>query len=796
MKKLMFVFLLVIVQGCSKSEDKIKNYLASGKSLYQQGIYDKAKIEFKNVIQLDAKQSDAYYHLALIDEKNQNWQGMFANLTQVTRLDPKNNDAFLKLGRLTLLSGRAEDTLKHADAVLKNAPDNPDGLALKGAVFVKQGNLDGAMTLADQILKKYPDHTDAISLKTVIYLSKKDMSAALETVEKALQTKPTELSLELLKLQVHSQSKNLAAVEQDYLNLIKQFPDKLEYTYALVKHYADNGQEDKALTTLQEVIDSHPDKMQPKLVLIDFQMQKTPEIAEKSLTTYLAQYPGESDLHFRLAALYIKQNKLTEAKQALNKIVELKPTAKEGLSAKIMLAKLALQENDSSSADSFIKEVLTTDGRNLEALLLKARLDLQKGLYDEVISNLRTVLRDYSNSDEGMVLMGQAYLKKNSPELAEENFRKALAVNPANFDALMPVVSNMLKNKDLSRADELLQKALAVKPDNPGALQALAQIRLMQKDWSGTQKIADTIASKPKGAGFSKFLSAKISEDQGLYKEAISQYKEALAISPELSDALRGMVNSYAALKQGNVMLAYLDEFMKAHPDDSYSWLLKGQLLANEKHFDDALKVLSDAVVKWPKTPEFYEAIAAIHVQKKETDKAIAILIKGLEAMPEEVRLSVMLASTYEQMGDYAKALETYDALIAKHPTVDIATNNLVSLLLDHFNTKENIERAVSLAKHFEKSDQPYFVDSYAWALINSGKNEEALQLLRNVVKKLPEVPVFRYHLGLAYHKTNSKALAVTELEEALKLGDKTGGFIEKEAVEKLLKTIKTASPT
>jgi len=795
MKRLMFVFLLVLVQGCVKSEDKIKDYLASGKSLYQQGSYDKAKIEFKNVIQLDAKQADAYYYLALIDEKNQNWQGMFANLTQVTNLDPKHNDAFLKLGRLSLLSGRVDETLKHVEAALKNNADNPDALALKGAVFVKQGNLNGAMALSEQILSQHPDHTDAVSLKTVVYMSKNDMKAALATVEKALLTKPSEISLLLLKLQVHSQSKNLAAVEQDYLNLIKQFPDKLEYTYALVKYYADNAQEDKALTTLQTLIDSHPDKLQPKLVLVDFQMQKTPELAEKSLTTYLAQFPGESDLHFRLAALYIKQNKLAEAKQTLSKVVELKADAKEGLSAKIMLAKLALQENDSELALNFVNQVLAVDGHNLEGLLLKARLDLQKGLYDEVISNLRGVLRDYSNSDEGMVLMGQAYLKKNSPELAEENFRKALAVNPANFDALMPVVSNLIKNKEIARADELLQKALAVKPNHAGALRALAQVRLMQKDWSGTQKVADTIASKPKGAGFSKFLSGKISEEQGLYKEAIGQYKEALTISPDLSDALRGMASSYEALKQPEVMLAFLEEFITAHPDDSYPWLLKSQLLANDKRFDDALKVLSAAAVKWPKTPEFYETMATIHIEKKETDKAVAILINGLKAMPEQIRLSVMLASTYEQTGDYAKALETYDALIAKHPTVDIAVNNVVSLLLDHFNTKENVDRAVTLAKRFELSEQPYFVDSYAWALINSGKNEEALKLLRDVIKKMPDVPVFRYHLGMAYHKTNSKALAITELEQALEMGKKAGGFIEKEAVENLLKTIKADTP-
>lgn len=795
MKKLLLIFLLVAVQGCTKSEDKVKNYLESGKSLFQKGNLDKAKIEFKNVIQLDSKQADAYYHLALIDEKNQNWQGMFANLKQTTQLDAKNNDAFLKLGRLTLLSGHPDETLGYIEAVLKNAADNPDALALKGAVYVKQNNLDGAMALADQVLNQHPDHTDAISLKTVVFLSKNDTASALTTVEKALQTKPNDLSLLMLKLQVHAQTKNMAAMEQDYLELIKLFPDKLEYTYALVKHYADNDQIDKAISNLQALVDSHADNMQPKLVMLDLLMQKKPELIDKSLADYLVKFPEEPELYFRLAALKLKDGKLPEAKQALNKIVELKSEGKEGIKAKVMLAKLAVQENDAETAQAMLTSVLTTDARNLDALMLKARLDLAKGLYDDVITNMRVVTQDYSSSDDALVLLGQAFLKKNSPELAEENFRKALALNPANFEALIPVASKLIKNKEAKRAEELLTKALEAKPDHPAALQALAQVRMLQKDWEGTQKVADMIGSKPKGAGFSKFIGGKISEEQGLYKEAIGQYKEALATAPDLQDALRGMATSYEALNDRKSMLTFLDGFIAAHPEDSYPWLLKGQLLANDKRLDDALKVLAEATGKWPKTADFYEAAVNVHLEKKATDQALATINKGLEAVPGQLNLSIQLASIHEQNGDFAKALEIYEALNTQHPSVEIVVNNLVSLLIDHFNNKENIDRAVVLAKRFEHSEQPYFVDTYAWALVNSGKNEEALQLLRDVVKKDPQTPVFRYHLGSAYFNTNSKALAKTELEQALELGKKAGEFLEKDATEKLLNSIKSASP-
>jgi len=796
MKILIFIFLLVTLQGCGKPDDKIKHYLDSGKSLYKEGNYDKAKIEFKNVLQLDGKRAEAYYHLALIDEKKENWQGMFKNLTQVVRLDATNYDAFLKLGKLQLLSGNQAEALKHIEKVLKSAPDNPDALALKGAVLVKQGKLNEAMILADQILKQHPEHIDAISLKTAIYLSNGDSKTALETIEKAIQLKPNEPSLLLLKLQIHSQEKNIVAVEHDFQELIKMFPDKRDYKYDLVKFYANSGQEDKALVILQELVDRNPESLEPKLVMIDFLMQKKPEKAEKLLADYLAAYPNEPDFYFRSAVIFLKQNKFTEAKQAFNKIVELKPNSQESRNAKIMLGKIALQENDPELAANLTKQILAEDAHNLEGLLLKSRLDLNKSLYDEVISNLRVVLRDFSNSDEAYVIIGQAYLGKNSPELAEENFRKALEINPANFDALIPVASNMIKNKDINRAEELLNKALSVKPDNPAALQALAQVKILQKDWIGTQKVADLIAAKPKGAGFAKFIGGKTSEEQGLYKEAIGQYKEALTLSPDLTDALTGMANCYQALKQGNEMYAYLDEFIKAHPDNSYPWLLKGQLLGQDKRLDDALKIFTDAVGKWPKIPEFYEAIANVHLELKENDKAVAIINKGLAAMPEQIRLTMMLASTYEQIGDYDKARTTYEALIAKHPDTDIAVNNLVSLLLDHFNSKENIDRAVTLSTRFERSDQPYFVDSYGWALINSGKYDEALKVLRDVVKKMPDVPVFRYHLGVAYHKTNNKALAMTELEEALNLGKKAGGFIEEGAVEQLLKAIKSESST
>ena len=628
-------------------------------------------------------------------------------------------------------------------------------------------------------------------LKTIILIAKKDFASAYATVEQALRKKPDDLALLQLKLQIHTQSNDMAAVEQDYLDLIKQFPDSLQYSYALAKHYADNGHEDKAVAMLQSVIDKHPNDLQPKLVLVDYFMQKAPEMAEKHINTFLGQFPEAADLHFRLAGLYIKQNKIAEAKQILTKVVELKPDSKDGQKSKMMLARIAFQENDFDTAKNQLKEVLGKDKHNLDAHLLKARLDIRNGLNDEVISDLRGVLRDFPNSDEAFVLLGQAYVKKNSPELAEENFRKALALNPSNFDALLPVVAAMMKNQDAARAEELLQKALKTDPNHAGALQTLAQVKIHQKDWNGAQKIADVFAADSKSKGFGKFLSGKIAEQRGLCKEAIGLYKESLSLSPDSADALRGMASCYASLEQENAMVPYLSEFIAAHPDNGYAVLLKSQLLAGAKKYEDALALLENSIGKWPKATELYEAMAMIHMENKDHEKAIAILNKGLENQADAAKINLVLASLYEQTGDYAKALAVYNDLIAKYPDDDVAVNNVVSLLLDHFNSKENVERAASLAKRFEKSNQPYFLDSYGWALLHSGRHEEALQIFKNVVSKLPDTAVFRYHLGAAYQKTGNKTEAARELQKALDLGSKSTSFPDKDEAEKLLSSIK-----
>ena len=793
MNKMMLYFFVstVLLQGCSDPAERVLGYLDSGKEFYKQENYPKAKVEFKNALQIDNNLADAYYHLALIDEKDQSWKRMFANLNRTIKLDPENNEARLKLAKLFLLSGEVERARAGVDLVLGRMPSNIEAIALNGAIFLKQGDSEAALREADKALAIDSEFFEGIGLKVVAYMNVKDFSKGEAVVNHALVTSPNELSLNLLKLQLHLVSNDDLAIEQDYKTLIKRFPKNLKFSFLLAQFYIIKQRDQDALILLQAVVEKNPDLLGPKIVLVDFLIQKDKPQAEKVLKTFIENSADKTDLYFRLANLQFQSNKVESAKQSLAWIIDNNQESKQGLAAKILLVRLALQEKNKELAFTLLAEALTIDAKYYDAMLLQAQMILLDKKYDEGISKLRAVLRDYPRSDKAMVLLARAYLKKESPELAEEYLRKAASINPGNFSAVMPVASLMINVEDYTRAEELLQKALKTNPNHAAALQALAQVRLLKKDWQGTQDIAEQIANQPKGESYSYYLKGKVAQEQGEFKEAIKQYKKALLIGPGLTDALKRLAVCHEALKQRSQMMVYLDEFMLKNPKNSYSVFIKAQLFSFNKDWKNALKLLNKGVEQWPKVPDFYELMAGIYKAKKDIPNAIGSYKKGLENNPNNVKLSLLLTAAYTSDKQYDNALAVYESLIAVNPKADVVANNFASLLLDHYPGKENTQKAVELSKRFAKSEQPFFLDTYGWALLLNGDTTESLEYLLNATSKMPGMAIFQYHLGVAQHKNNNITQAISALEKAI--SSKSSNFIEKEQAEALLLTLKVS---
>ena len=61
--------LVTSLVACGTSADSAADFIESGKKLLAEGQPEKARLEFKNAVQVDPNVAESYYQLALLDEK-------------------------------------------------------------------------------------------------------------------------------------------------------------------------------------------------------------------------------------------------------------------------------------------------------------------------------------------------------------------------------------------------------------------------------------------------------------------------------------------------------------------------------------------------------------------------------------------------------------------------------------------------------------------------------------------------------------------------------------------------------
>ena len=786
--KLLFFLASLALLGCDDSA-AVKEYIQNGKVLYEQGDYKKARIEFKNAIQADNQQADAFYHLALMDEKDRNITDMYKNLGQTIQINPENIEARLKLATLLLLSNDLERVNEQIVEILKRSENNSDALALKAAVFLKEKKIDESVKIVDAILLSDAGNLSAIQLKVALYSEEKKYTEALTIIDKALANNITDkFRLNQLKLQILFLLKDFAALEKHYITLIKNFPDKLEFSYRLADYYFQRKEVAKSIAVLKDTIAINPEVLAPKLALIKILTRRDPKQAEAQIKKYLVKTPKSAELYFSLAKVYNTQKQSVKAIEQLNLLIKNSENEQAKSNARILLAS---NEKDPKVAKALVDDVLSVDEHHLGALLLNAKFKLIKGAYDDAIVDLRGLLKDYPESDQALVFLAEAYSKINSPELANDHFRKALTINPSNDFAMEAVVSKMLADKNFMGAEDTIQTVLKNEPNNFNALLKLAEIRFLQQDWQGAEEVVALIAKQPDGTGQATYVKGRIFQGQKRYDEAIIEYKKALENSQNLYPALESMMISYEALKQRPLMHTYLAHYLKTHSDQAQAVSLQAQLYMLDKNWEKELAVLTRANKKWPKISALYQRMAVLFSMKKDDGKAIETYQRAIEHLPENIYVTMNLAALYEKLQDYKKSVAVYEAFLSKQPKDNIATNNLVSLLVDHFPTPENLKRALVLSKPFSESKHMMLFDTYGWVLLANDKTEDAITVFKKVIEKAPKVAVFRYHLAKAYMKIGSKTGAVSELETALEIAGTDGYFVEKSQAESLLKKLK-----
>lgn len=784
---------LSLLVSCNKNKENDSNsHLQKGIEYINKGELTKAKLEIKSSSQSGKETAETYYYMALLDEKNQHFKGMKENLLKTVELAPDYIDARIKLGKVQVLFGETDNAMSQAEFILKKTGQNVEALELKASVLIKQKKTAEALDIIDHILIDNPHNTDALSLKALIYMDKENYSQALALIEDAKKSDPTNIGLDFFKIQLDAKTKNIDAVMADYEKLVSLHPENSEYKITLAKIYVQAAKIKEAEKLLFSLIESEPNNVKSKLLVLDFLSATALDKVDKQFKLFLDFHKDQPRTLLELAKWMIARRNFEAATPALQRVIELEEDSSVGLSAKIIFAKMEFDNKNFDATSKIVNEILDANPNYDDAKVLEARIFLIKENYDAAISLLNRVIWSKEGAEEANLLLGQIFIIKGDLKKADQYFSNALESNPANIQALNYLYDKAMSTNDIKAGKAIIEKALVIRPNSIVFLEKMANINLLEHDWEKAKAIIQKIATSPDplANNVASYLLAQVLQGQGSYQKAIDIYKTLLKVFPENSDALGNMARCYEKLNKRSDMINYLNELLAINPQNIPAGILQVDLLLLNKEFDKSELLLTNLIKTNVKVPQLYVSLASIYFNKKDVDHAISVYEDGLIKNPGDIKLALSLANLYEHQGKYDEAISIYETLLKTNPSLDIAANNLAAILSEHYVDENSLKKAVQLADKFKHSNKPFYKDTYAWSLIKTGNINEGLKTLTEIVTASPKIPVFRYHLGVAYYMNGNNSLAMNEINQAIELDNKVGFFQDRKNAEKLLNEI------
>jgi tetratricopeptide (TPR) repeat protein len=175
----------------------------------------------------------------------------------------------------------------------------------------------------------------------------------------------------------------------------------------------------------------------------------------------------------------------------------------------------------------------------------KARREFEAGIkslldsrLDDADKHFSKAVRQYPAYAAAWNALGIVQMRLERFNEAQNSFEKALLADQGCFEACVNLGKTLIKEEKYADAETSLNKCLGVSPRDPDALIVLASLHLTMGKLAEAVSNAQTVYTLP-GANVpaARLIAAIALQRQGLYPEALGEYKQFLEESPNSSSA-------------------------------------------------------------------------------------------------------------------------------------------------------------------------------------------------------------------------------------------------------------------
>jgi tetratricopeptide (TPR) repeat protein len=800
---------VLVLAACGSASERSAEYLERAREYIAEEDYVKAKLDLRNAIKIDPENVEARMLLVDAAERDRNFRVMFNQLSRVLAIEPDNVDAHVRIGGVLLLGagtatpGVLEDIEGHIQSALELDPQNVDARVLDGTLMLQRGLgliragdeeegralIESAYDRARQVLSTHPENVAGVALLTRLYLQDEDTEAALVTLNQGIQAAPESSVLYLQRIELLLRLQRWDAAELALLELRDRFPEEKGVQYRLVGFYTGRSRFEDAEAILQSMVEQYPDDTTAKLQYAQFLANnRDPEVAESTLKGYAAGNPEIYEFRFALATLYEAMARrsdaatdqsaaLSDAVAVYEGIIEETQTGDDAILARTSLAKLELQRGDVDAARELIEQVLSEAPSEVEALILRGGIRIDEGQTDDAIADLRTAYRNDPESERALALLAQAHLRAGDVNLAEERLRDLLELAPANVFARDRLAAILVNRGQSDEALEILEASVESNPSAEGIALLVDALTRQGRYDDAREAAAPLLASEQRKAA-GHYLVGRVYQAENRHEEAVASFEEAVLASGATPDVLAALTNSLSSLGRPGEALPVIDAWREANPERHEGYTLAGQVYARLQRWDEARAAMEASLARddtrWP----VYRDLAGIELASGNPTAARAALQRGIDVLPENPQLRILLAQVYESQGEFVAAISQYEEVVRISPDADVAANNLAALIADHDQAPDRLQYALELTERLRQSQNPIYIDTVGWVNYRVGNIPEAVSLLERAVSTASKIsqlqaqlPQLRYHLGMAYLRADQIDDARRELQAAVEGG-------------------------
>lgn len=532
--------------------------------------------------------------------------------------DPQYARGHILRGLVWLRKGESSRAREEFQRARDLEPRSGEGDYFYGLTFLEDQDYKLSLSELLKALTKEPDSTRVRLALAYLYFRTGKMNQSLMELERILRAEPDNHRARVLRGAIHIEAREFKSAEIDYLYLLKENPESPALLFRLAQVYRGQGDPEKALQTLESILDTYPEPARvvremvdihvthgafsEAIALCDQQLEKNPDdlqlgllkamlllhkrnydVAEKLLSSLSQAHPHAGQPLVLMANLYMSRQDAKQdygaALQVLKKAAEVDT---ENTAAPMNMAYIYKKLGDMPKAIECYQEVLKRDehyvpaANDLAYLLAEQGKDLDKAL--ELATRAHERL---PNNPEVTDTLGWVYFKRGSLVLARRYLDQAIRDRPEQPVFRYHLGRVLHSQNDVPASARELREALKLGLEEP---QLSSARQLLEEMKDPAYRFAD----------IHRDLDQALQEQN--LDRAMDLAQRARELIPDSADVADKLGSIY--FKRGSLLLAkkHFREAIALAPANPVFHYHLGMVLYEERNYPEAMKSLEESI--------------------------------------------------------------------------------------------------------------------------------------------------------------------------------------------------------